>query len=659
MSYDQEKINTDLRENDNSTSEFQKKVVELCMSWVKVSADEMSKLYDNWDNNDFIYRGYRSVDKEDKDSIKAGEPPKIIVPITFAQTQTALSFLFATFMQKPRLYELLPSGPEDGKSQEALETDLDYQMTKQKALFKIYCYLLDVFKYGMGIIKVDWTEDHCKMRVGVQKPKFDLLASISRLFGRPSQPQMETVEEVQDILAYQGNRLSNVSPYAFYPDPTVTIAKFQDGRFVAHDEETSYADVEGKEGKEFFGCEKIPNTIPSEDMRQRNRRTGSAFKNQVGASAEVPGSNETNSNKPRTVVKLEITFVMSEKEATRQFGRDMGNNPDQVKWVAVIGNDRKLIQFKPTGYLHNKFNYALAEFSPDNNAFYNPGLSDTIYELQNLITFFLNSHVVNVKKIIQNRFIGDPSKVYKEDITNNESFIRLKQSGLPIDRVLQQLQVMDVTKQHVGDMDMLVKLVQVVTGINENALGQYSQGRRSATEARSVNAGAAARLKMHAQLIWLQGLEPAGQQILSNTRQGRTEDVYNKIVGLLAKDAPFATTILADPSSLAGGYDFTPYDATLPSDKAFQASIFQELLTTMLSNPASMQLLNKDPLKLLKHIAQLYGIKNIDDFNMVPDTALPPMQGAVQPDSQVGDQLADGSLEPVQGADDLLRSLAQ
>jgi len=654
VAYNQEKINRDLATRDSSGSEFQKKVVQYCEQCLKISANQMSDYYDQWDNNEFIYRGYRGLDKDDKESIKEGNPPKIIVPITYAQAQTALSFAFSTFTQKSTLFELLGSGPEDQRYSLALETDLDYQMRNQKSLFKIYCYLLDHFKYGFGVMKIDWTEDYTQMRTAVQKPVFDILGSIKGLFGGDVQQKFNTVEEIQDVLAYQGNRLANVSPYSFFPDPSVTLSNFQDGKFVGHDQETSRSQVESEEGDEFFGTDKIPESIANEDMRDRKRRTGSIFKDQsnglVGAAA--------GKNAPSVVVKTEVEFRMSEAEASKQFDYDCGSGKKIITWIAVIGNDRKLIKFQPSGYLHGTFNYVLSEYSPDHNAFYNPGLADTIYELQNLITFFLNSHVVNVKKIIQNRFIGDESKVYMEDLKSNAAFIRLKQSGLPIDRILQQLQVSDITKNHVNDLDVLVKMIQVVTGINENALGQYSGGRRSATEARSVNAGAAARLKMFCQLVWLQGLEPMGKQCLANTRQGRTKEVYARIVGEQILKAPYEKVILADPMSLAGGYDFAAYDATLPSDRQQQAMVFTQLFETMMSNPQSMQILNKSPIKLLEHIAELYNIKNFDDYNLNPETPLRNPEMEIQQDQQVMEGVQSGALQPTATPDSLIKSLA-
>lgn len=660
MPYNQDNINRDLAENDSGSSEFQKKVVELCQKYVKQSAEAMSVFYDGWDNNDFIYRGYRIPDRDDKNSVKDGEPPKIIVPVTYAQIQTATSFLFATFSQKPNLFELTAGGPEDEKSVLAMETDLGYQMRQQQMMLKLYFFIIDAFKYGFGVFKVDWFEQTAKMRALVDVPvDLGLLGRLSGMLGIQSQPQFTKQEQLIDVLEYQGNRVTNVSPYNFYPDPNVPIAAFQTGKFVGHDIETSMSAVRAREGKDLFGTNKIPASLPPNDMKDRKRRSGRLFGIQGMSDKSItPGAGEASASSMNAdaCVLLEMEMVLIPKDATKEFGFDLGNEDYPMKFIAVIGNDRKLVQFKSSGYLHNKFGFCVAEYSPDHNAFYNPGAAETIHELQNIITFFLNSHVVNVKKIIQNRFIADESKVNLDDLRNNSMVIRLKQAGLPIERVIQQLETYDVTKQHVQDMSSLMSLIQVVTGINENALGQYSSGRRSASEARAVNAGSAARLKMHGQLLWMQGLEPLGRQLLSNTRQGRTKEVYEMIVGALALEAPFEQVIYANPMKIAGGYDFLPYDANLPSDKQFQASQLQELFGLLISNPNSIQLLQKDPTKLLKHITQLLGIKNLDDYSLQPTAPIgvPQVpQAQVVPDQQAVEMAQQAGAQPVamQGED--------
>ena len=657
----QDSINRDLREHDNEGSKFQSKILKLVKQYITVSSDMMYRYQESFDNNDLIYRGYRMLDRNDRDAVKDNEPPKIIVPITYAQIQTAISFIYSTFSQREFIYELQGRGPEDTKNAATLNIDLGYQTTYNKFMLKLYLYLLDVMKYGFGVMKVDWDERNCKLRTQKKVPITNIFNRVASMFGRPAEEKYEIMEEVIEVLEYQGNFITNISPFCFYPDPSCTLANFQDGKFVAHDEETSMTTVRKLEGKTYHGTDKIPATLPTDDQRERRRRSGRAWGDETLNRSVVPGA-DSKASRVDVCVKTEYVIQITPKDFSEEFkdtGLDFGTENYPTKWLVVVGNDQKLIRFEPLGYLHDQFPYVIGEYSPDANSFFNPGLADTIYELQNITTFLLNSHVVNIRKIIQNRFVVDPASVFTEDITNNAMMIRLKKAGLPLDRVIKQLESYDVTKGNVQDIGFLMSMIQTVTGINENALGQYSQGRRSATEARSVNAGSAARLKMHAQLIWQQGLDPLGRMMLSNTRQGRSQEVFDMIVGTRALQTPFDQVILASPNKIAGGYDFVPYDATLPSDKQFQAGMLQELMTTLIQNPESAAMLNKDPVKLLNHIADLYGINNLNDYDLNPAQPLVSPQAQVVPDDQAREAAAGGA-QPVDVlGENLIRSLSQ
>ncbi len=647
--FTQEKINRDLQETDSTGSEFQKKVVEMVRGYMKTSADRMSRLHTSWDNNSLIYRGYRVPDKDDADAVKDGEPPKIIVPITYAQVQTALAFIIATFSQRDNVFDLRGIGPEDEKNVFAMNTDLQYQQNDQKFMLKLYFWLLDALKQGFGVMQVQWEERYTEMRVARQETSFTIPGMIGSIFGR--KPEMKTVEAFEDVLAYQGNKLTNISPYAFYPDPAVSIANFQEGKFVGTEIEVAIQTLQAEEGKMYFGVDKIPNSMSKDLLEQRPRRVKGPFG--TDETSKPPLGKESQSS-ARILLTMQVTA--SEKEMSEKLEVDLGNSTKQVKWIIALGNDQKVIRFERCSYLHNRYNYEVIEYSPDHDAFYNSGLADTIAELQNLTTFLLNSHVVNIRKIIANRFITDPTKVEMEDIKAGSIYIRTKGAVPDVNRVIQQLQASDITKNNVNDMSGIMALIQVVTGISENALGQYASGRRSATEARNVNAGSAARLKMHAGLMWQQGILPVGQQMLANTRQWRTKEVYDQIVGTKAMETPFEQVILADPSRIAGGYDFMPYDATLPTDRQFQAGVLQELFTVLVSNPNSIQLLNKDPMKLMNYIAQLYNIRNLRDFDL---SALPTQapQTQIVPDDQAA-LAAQAGAEPIDvGAEGILNSL--
>lgn len=652
---DQPSINQDLATREPTESKLQQEVLKKTRTYLKRSSEKMSQFYDRWDRNDDIYRGYRVLDRDDKDAASKKEPTKIIVPVTFAQVQTAISFIFSTLIQREHLFELRGMGPEDDKKVFALETDLQYQVDKNKSHLFLYFWLLDAFKSGFGVSKVDWVTEKSKYRVAKQVPMGGIVNSLGAMFGKPV--QMQTIETVEEAVSYEGNRLRNISPYSFLPDPGVTLNNFQQGEFVAHEEEVSKDSLLRQEGLLYFGTKMIKNKMPSDIFKERPRRAGASHEKNT----EVDISTMSTGGTTYPVVLSEVQFSIVPAEWTKNTGIKFGDETYPVKFVAVTANDEKVIRFERLSYLHDQYTYNMFEYSPDHINFYNPGLTDTIYELQDLITFFLNSHVVNVRKVIQNRFIGDPTKFEMDDFKSGAAFIRTKGTQVnSLDRIVKQLETMDVTKTHVADMDVLSQLVQLVTGINENALGQYSGGRRSATESRNVNASAAARLKMHASLMWTQGLEPCGRMMLSNTRQGRTKEIYNQIVGAAALDAPFESTILTDPKTLAGGFDFVQYDATMPSDRSQQVGLLREVFSVLVQNPETIQMLNKNPLAILEHMAKLSGIKNLRDFDNLPQGQMQPLSAQLTPDDQARQIAQNGTGEPVDisGAN-ILQSLMQ
>ncbi len=213
-------------------------------------------------------------------------------------------------------------------------------------------------------------------------------------------------------------------------------------------------------------------------------------------------------------------------------GKPLGPEKYPVKYLIWYANDNRVIRCEPLNYVHNKFTYTLAQFNPDDENLVSVSLSDTIDALQSVITWFINSHITSVRKVIGNHYIVDPNGVEMKDLQERKPVIRLKGGAAGgIDRFIKQLTVQDVTQNHMMDVEVLQKIVQVVTGISENLLGQFHPGRRSATEARNVNSGAVSRLKMIAALIYKSSLEPLAKQMLSNLREGLDEEQMVRLVG--------------------------------------------------------------------------------------------------------------------------------
>jgi hypothetical protein len=185
-----------------------------------------------------------------------------------------------------------------------------------------------------------------------------------------------------------------------------------------------------------------------------------------------------------------------------------------------------------------------------------------------------------------------------------------------VDKYLKQLNVQDTTTHHMQDAESLIQLMQTVTGVNENAMGQYNGGRRSATEARAVIQGASGRMRNLANLLWNSVLAPLGRQLLLNQRQGISLEQFTKVVG--EENAEVYAEFHKSVSQLIGSYDLFVFDGTSPSEKVFLAQSLQELLSIVMSNPMAAAQFNLDPAKMIKEIYELRGVSGLPRFSFDP-----------------------------------------
>jgi len=244
-------------------------------------------------------------------------------------------------------------------------------------------------------------------------------------------------------------------------------------------------------------------------------------------------------------------------------------------------------------------------------------------QLQDHATWFMNARVTNVRKIIGDKLIVDPMGVEMKDLTDRNPIIRLK-SGVAksgVDTWIKQLQLQDVTTNHLTDIEKIWGFIQTASGINDNALGQYSQGRRSAAEARTVNAGAASRLKTIATILWEMLFSPLASKLLFNY-QNLELDEFRRIV----KD-PNAEQDRLDKMKQAinDGMGLEFFDGTAPSEKGYIAQSMQDLLLGLLENPQSAAMLTMEPFRsLVVEIADLRGIRSPERFLAPLNQPLPP-----------------------------------
>jgi hypothetical protein len=590
--------------NQEQPTDFHKEILQHCRDLVELSRDHMSTFYDTWDANTDVYEGRRQADESDRKAEKRGEPIKMVVPLTYAQIQTFIAFCFATFFQRERMFELVGMGSEDAKPAKVGEALLERDLAYNVHHLRVYQFLLDAGKYGLGVLKTGWCVEKQLTKETIESKKHFLGLS----FGTKTQ----TVENW--LTKYEGNKIFNISPYRFFPDPRLPFSRLQEGEFCASEDSISYIELRRLENDgAVAGVDWVKQMTEDAFEESGRRMTHTTLYN--GREDSAPTLSDSSSGS-HVLTEVQVKIVPNDFEL--EDGKPLGPEKYPVIYNIWIVNDQRVVKCEPLGYVHGLFTYDVGEINPDMHNLVNEGLAGIIDQLQNVITWLINSHITSVRKNIDNKLIVDPAGVEMSDLKERRPVIRLKQeaSRTGVDRWIKQLAVSDVTQNHITDANALQAIVQIVTGINDNALGQFHTGRRSATEARSVNSATAARLKMVATLLWKGALEPMGRKMLSNLRDGLSVEAYIKILGEESDPNTYVQFAKVTKDDLIGDYDFEVFDGTIPSERYAQAETLQELLLGVLSSPDALALLGYDPRKLADEVLELKGIRNPRRFKL-------------------------------------------
>lgn len=591
---------------------------------VKMSRTARSQYYPIWDKALMNFRGEKEADAKDRKAADRGEPTKFVVPLTRSQVMSFVSFNWLLMSQNQKFYELEPTGDEDYLIRPDCELILKRDTKKNKWASTCVQFLLDQCLCAHGVLDCSWEE--CWYRYLVEEQ-----TEGGEFYG--TQIAGETTQVQKKILKSEGNKVTNISPYRWFPDTRLPLAKYQEGEFVATEDEISKSALRRLESEGLVkGVKDIP-TMTQEVWSERGTSHLPYFANlfnggkNAGNKTGAPLTGDTKDPGSMYIVtRVQVDITPADYEFE---GKPLGKETWPERYLIWYANDQKIIRCEKMNVLHGMFTQVCGEFSPDHHHLINQGLCEVIDKLQSTISWYISSHVRAVNNVINNKLVVDPMGVNMKSLEDPEQpFILLQKNAARqgVDKWIQQIKVQDTTSGHMADAQVLTTMVQLVTGINDNAQGQYNSGRRSATEARAVTAGAAGRLKTHAELNWTNVFQPLGHMMLTNARQMMSIETFIRIIGqpkpgqeeqYAARFAAFKGTL----EDLVGGDDFFVFDSTLSSEKGFVAQSLQELFVAIIANPLIAQSLNIDPRAMLKEIMFLRGVHNFSRFDLAANVA--------------------------------------
>lgn len=590
----------------------------------------------------------------------------MIMSLTFAQIMTFVSFNIMSITQNARFFELEPTGTEDNPLSEPMELILERDLRKNTWNAFLIQFFLDIGRFSVGAAEVCYKEEYRHVRVAETK-------SVPQAFGNETQ---ETTNNFQALPVFVGNRVYPVSPYRFFPDTRLPLTRYQEGEFCGSEDQFSLSALRGL-GSDLFNLDKIPKyTEDDYKRRQQTSRIDLGLPDK-GKNANLAGfGNEGDVSKGSMVksgpvVVDKIVFDMIPKNFSEDHPNaiSIGDEDFPVRYLAWYANDGTIIRFEEAYYLHCQFPYICAQYLPDQHKTINEGLADICSQITDLITWLINAHVMSQKNSVLSKFIVDPAGIDTKTLDSTNPYIFLKKNaGLTgIDRYIKQMVTTDVTQNVMSDVASLKDMLELITGNSAQMQGQYSQGRRSATQDRVVAQGAGARGKTTLGGIWDTAFEPLGKQLIANNRQEMDFETFARIMGVRSwpinpatvptpdilqqaaqtgQPAPqprqftiqeIFTLFKSDAVGIATSEDFFVFDGTQPSEKAFLAQSMQEILMQIFQNPEVAQVLGYGPEQVQELFNQVYLLRGVTPARMPKGTPQP------MPQEQQGGQQAPPS----------------
>ena len=583
-------------------SETHKKLLSRVRGQISESYSAMSKFYPRWRMRELEYQAYVTAEDYEKkysaackdkelSNVKKQEA-NIIVPYSFSTIRTIATYLANVFLGRKPIFQVGTYNARLIDNARNMEKLLQYNAEHTKLVKEFTQWLYSGEIYGLGVLKTSFVTE--------QAPRTTIL--IDPTTGGPLRTSSLTT-------IYQGNLAENIDPFMFFPDPRVPMLEVaKRGEFVY------WRNFVGK-----FSLQRAGDTYAYLDA------IGDMTVQDAGESLRNLAANGEGLNSQYDVKlagKDSQPFVQIDEGTLElipsEIGFDLGlgyDNDAPHKFLVTMANETQIIRFEHYAPDHQMHPVVVNEPYAIGNGFGNCGISDYLSPFQETLSWFLNSHIFNVKGVVNNSFLYDPSMIEEKDLRSDKAgkLIRMKPKAFGVEPALyfKQIQISDVTSGHVADMAHLMRLGNDISAVTDNMRGQQdSGGRKTATEIRATIEAASSRLAAHAQFISGASVVDLGKQWSLNIQQYLSDDFAIDVLGEYGAEAP----VHIDLRAVTGDFYFPVHDGSLPMDKVALFDIWQQALQFVAGNPQLQTAY--DVGRIFEFVAKLGGAENIDQFRL-------------------------------------------
>jgi hypothetical protein len=599
-------------------TETHKLVLDALMARKRMGCNAMQEKEHQWEKADkeFAFEMEETeTDSRRRTARDNGRPQytTIHVPYSYAQMMTAHTYFASVFLSRDPVLQYQARHGEPENNVMAVEALMDYQTQVGGHSAPYYVWLHDAAKYGLGIIGRYWEEERRTVSEIREEPV--------TIFGSPVEGKVKKVKTSRVIEGYSGNKLFNVRPYDFIPDPRVPMSDLQHGEFAGRLVDIGWNTImKRKISQQYINIEWVEKYLKTGGKSERQASITSEF--MLPMEQDEARAEHTQSSLVSSLPGFEMVVELIPKEWR------LGSTEEPEKWVFTVLDDKVLVEARPYAAWHNLFPFEVLETEIEGYALAKRGMLEIGRPLNDVMTWLINSHFYSVRKTLNGDIVFDPSRVVMSDVLNsdgNGSRIRLTPNayGQDVRTMIHTLQGgADVTGTHLRDSEIVGQMLQRALGVTDNLLGSVNPGgRKTATEVRTASSSSINRLRTTAEYMSASGFAPLAQQLLQTSQQMYRGDKKFRIVGDSVNNAEAFVNVGAN--DIAGFYDYTPVDGTLPLDRFALVNMWANLFAQIRQFPQIAQEYNIS--EIFAWVGQLAGLKNIKQFRV---NVLPPGMNA-------------------------------
>ena len=610
-----------------------KALVAEFLSRARGSERVMKRRHKKWDKIDETLTAFIPIDElEDKKKKKDERVPiSIVVPESYATLETFLTYDMGVFGGDP-MFQYDGSGPEDLLGGMMMEMLIANQTRRKKALLTLMSQFRDAHAYGFGVVTVAW-----EVLAG-KRTKFVPITDIDPITGREVAIGFD--REIIDTIQYEGNVLDSIDPRKYLPDPTVKIDSPQDGEYVMWIENAvdymSLRRREAQPGSDLFNVKYLEHLI----RRSSIYSDTNASREADNTTFSIQQTKNTGGSHPIDVLWGYIDLIPRDWK--------IGTSEEPEKWMFGVANDEVIVALHPMNLHHNMFPLAVAAPDAGGHELVPTSRLETMYGLQEIINFKMNTHIMETLNFLQNKLVVDPKLAHLPDVMSHSNVIRLRKPawGRGVAGAVEQLKLKDVTINYISDIVGLQHLSRSGTGAVDALQGiQRTSGERITKDESGATRGAAlSRLQKSAKMMSMQSMEPIALMYAYHTQQFMSDETFVKTAGrwqqVLAEEFGITDrSVLVSPLELDIDFDIMVADGSSITGESAQDWV--QWFTAIAAQPEVRVDLEMTNIAL--HIARVMGMKTAHEFRKRP------VQVEQVPDEEALERQARGELVDVQG----------